>query len=371
MATRKAQVRLTGRFPVGTTVELREVAPGALPGGPPMGRVVSRAKTDRESVTVFEDGVQEGVRYQAVAEVDGVVRAVTVTGKVPAADKVRTARPPAELAGALEDPLGRDDFHEQEFDGDLPELEAPGNMPRQDQARGELQRSSTPVGVATPMDPDETVPHLAQRDFADGKVLQRSDTEHGMATPIPDRPVTQAEASAAGVWQASDTPVGTATPLRDGGPVLAKLAEDSPREKVGAERVEPAGGPSDADVREASRHEREQRLVELRGGLDPQDLPAPEDLTVEQLEAEVLEREAAAGEDPEEKVEPEDDTDDGEPAGEPWKGYDDAGAAELKEQIARKRSEERLGRALSYERANAGRSTVEAAIEARLAELRA
>jgi hypothetical protein len=78
---------------------------------------------------------------------------------------------------------------------------------------GTVQRSDTPLGIATPVDTDEVLPHPKQEDVeragaalrhgdgagdADpagasgapggrqkGELLQRSDTPHGVTTPIP------------------------------------------------------------------------------------------------------------------------------------------------------------------------------------------
>jgi hypothetical protein len=58
-------------------------------------------------------------------------------------------------------------------------------QPKPDQGsvkKGTVQRSQTPLGEATPVDPGETVPDARQEDT---RGAQRSQTETGQATPKP------------------------------------------------------------------------------------------------------------------------------------------------------------------------------------------
>ena len=98
-AREMAQVRLTGRFPVGTDVELRERTGTRFSEGE---KIVARKKVGEDSTVTFTDGVVAGEKYWITGRVgdgdDAELRTVAMTGKVPAPEKERRERPDADAA---------------------------------------------------------------------------------------------------------------------------------------------------------------------------------------------------------------------------------------------------------------------------------
>lgn len=85
-------------------------------------------------------------------------------------------------------------------------------------ADSEQQRSATPVGEATPVDPDERQPHPSQDDVPDG-TDQRSDTQAGEAQVVGDLEHEGGGALRQDEYdgeQRSDTEHGQATPIPGG-----------------------------------------------------------------------------------------------------------------------------------------------------------
>jgi hypothetical protein len=112
---------------------------------------------------------------------------------------------------------------------------------QQDVPKGQVQRSDTAFGEATPKDRDEIVPKPSQDDVSK-RELQRSDTESGEATPKPRDEVEPAfgqDDVKRGTVQRSDTPEGSAEPKLVQGKrpakraaVAAELERDSSESKA-------------------------------------------------------------------------------------------------------------------------------------------
>lgn len=209
----KAVVRLSGRFPAGTKLELRERTGRRYADAE---RIVARAKSGKDSTVEFKDGVLAGERYWIVGYVDDETRAVQVTGKVPAPEKVRRDRPGTESARPHQrtEPewiTERRAASAQSLD-EVP-LSAVG-IPQSAMPDDVQQRSATPLGEGTPVDPREQSPQVSQESIPDD-VPQRSDTPHGAAALIPDGEQSPGlrQEDVAGVPQKSDTPHGEATPI--------------------------------------------------------------------------------------------------------------------------------------------------------------
>lgn len=177
MATGKAQVTLHGRFPAGTRLRL---VPRNSDFFNPPGVAVATAKVDKDSKATF-GGLEDGAPFWVAAEVDGQWRSAAVTAKVPVAPKERTDRPSTEEARPQQAPGST----AEPDDSKVPKGENPApHVRQQDVPKGTVQRSDTPLGQATPKDPDELQPKLPQSEVPAG-VFQRSDTPLGEATIIP------------------------------------------------------------------------------------------------------------------------------------------------------------------------------------------
>lgn len=113
------------------------------------------------------------------------------------------------------------------------------------------QRSATPLGQATPADPDEPQPKPAQADVKKG-TLQRSDTEAGEATPISEHAGPQRQEDAkASLRQRSSTDSGEQTPLGSAEPRGSSDNPDS-REQAAGERPTGKAKPSKPKASRAS-----------------------------------------------------------------------------------------------------------------------
>jgi hypothetical protein len=207
MAAGKAQVTVRGRFPAGERVRL---VPRNSDTFHPPGVAVSTAKVDKTSEVTF-GGLDEGATFWVAAEIDGSWRSAAVTAKVPASPKLRMDRPTSEEAKPAQRERQVEPPDTKPSKGET--MPAP-HMRQQDVPKGTVQRSDTPLGQATPVEPDEFQPKVPQSAVKAGTV-QRSDTPHGEATPIPpgelDVEPAPAQDDVKGL-QLSDTPEGTATP---------------------------------------------------------------------------------------------------------------------------------------------------------------
>jgi hypothetical protein len=234
----KGQVTLHGRFAPGTVVRLVKVKDESVLRAEG-GQEVATGTVDDDGVVKFTSGVEAGGRYLICGHDRGDYREVRVRGNTADEESaVLTQAPVGNVetrlsGGAKVDRFGRVEAPDREKTPG-PEV-APG--PGQHQvAEGTVQRSDTPLGIATPVDTDEVLPHPKQEDV-NGPV-QRSDTETGQATPIPPaHPERQEDVTKGELLQRSDTELGVTTPIPAADAVEAKLEQDSSEAK--AERGEP------------------------------------------------------------------------------------------------------------------------------------
>lgn len=210
-------------FLQGTRVGAYPRSGDTYPGVDLLGNAESSATSDGTEV-VFKN-LRDGQRYWAVGVVDGNERHKAFTAKPERPDaKVRvepsgrfnpqlvprvqpgveivTGATGTKVAGrTVHEPLpkGLDEAHPH-----LNQASIAGTVP---------QRSSTPLGQATPVDPGEVHPKPRQEDVKQG-VKQMSDTPTGEATPIVSEagPEPQEDASKR-LKQRSDTEDGEQTPI--------------------------------------------------------------------------------------------------------------------------------------------------------------
>lgn len=253
MAAAKAQVTIHGRFPAGTRVRL---VPRNSDFFNPPGAAVAAAKVDKSSEVTFS-GLEDGAPFWVAAEIDGSWRSAAVTAKVPAEPKKRMPRPstedarPQQAPGAVAEP---DDSKVAKGETDP----AP-HMRQQDVPKGTVQRSDTPLGMATPIPDGEHSPTVPQSALKKGTV-QRSDTPLGEASPIPPGELDVAPApeqdDVKGL-QRSDTPEGTAAPKPRGTSRRARTdaakAKDSSVVKAAAPKKPGGAAKAAAKVKPANR----------------------------------------------------------------------------------------------------------------------
>lgn len=198
-----ASVTLRGRFPAGTKVELRERRSDVFSLA---SKVVKTATVKRDGTATFT-GFEEGERLWIAAEVDGVVRSAMVTAKCAPEPKKRVDRPSAAEARPSQREHGPFKDRPKKSPRELSE-----RVHQRDVPADVVQRSATPLGMATPKDPGEVAPGLRQEDVPKG-VVQRSDTPRGFATVKPegDESPAVSQESVKG-RQRSDTRRGAAAP---------------------------------------------------------------------------------------------------------------------------------------------------------------
>lgn len=224
MADAKGQATLRGRFPAGTNVELVKVKGPETLRTSPGDKVVGSATVDEDGSVQFSKDVEVGSRYFIRGYVNGVYREVRITGTKAGEESSVLSQPPV---GNDEVKLGSgktlaEHAAEQE---DVPDREVQPAA-KQSHARDLVQRSSTPVGYATPVDPEEVPPYGKQEDH-DGNIA-RSDTATGQAALIPvDAPPEKQEDTDGDVIQRSDTPHGVTTPIPAGDALQATLDRDA------------------------------------------------------------------------------------------------------------------------------------------------
>lgn len=225
MATAKGQATLRGRFPAGTTVELVKVSGPHVLRTSPADKVVGSKQVSDEGEVQFSTDVEVGSRYFIRGYVDGVLREVRITGTAAGEESAVLSQPPV---GNDEVKLGSgktlaEHAEEQE---DVPDREVQPAA-KQSHARDVVQRSATPLGYATPVDPEEVPPYGRQEDH-DGNIA-RSDTETGQATliPVDTPPDSQEDVQNGELLQRSDTPRGVTTPIPAGDAVQATLDRDA------------------------------------------------------------------------------------------------------------------------------------------------
>jgi hypothetical protein len=269
------QVVLNGRFKAGTEVRLVKVRDESVLRAEG-GEEVATATVDDGGRVEFKRGVEVGARYFIVGQVDGFPLEVRARGREAGDESAVLEQPPI---GPDRRKLADGRFVDELGDREKTPSSAVGPAPGQHQvAKGVQQRSDTPLGVATPVDPDEQAPYPGQDDVKKS-TDQRSDTERGQATPV----VHQAALpqSEDGGPQRSDTERGVATPIPAGDAVQAQLDRESAGTKAAiGEPVKAAALPEDAassPKRKVSRVDPEpQPGAGDESGLDAQGQPADE-----------------------------------------------------------------------------------------------
>ncbi len=346
-------VVVRGHFAPGEKVKLVSAAGGGAAPAHVAGLAgVDEQAADKSGVVIFE-GLQLGARFWAVGE-EG--RASTVTAK-----DVGDART-IERSQRLSQPGGTRPSvpQDERFLQDRPKGGAVGPR-QQDVPLDVVQRSDTPIGAATPIPAGERSPQPAVQD-ADGlkasdtdegelvpstrvgrqdevpdRVLQRSSTERGVATVIPDdvEPLRVGDEYAdPGDVHVSDFEVPVSQieehPVDEG----ATSGVEADTGKEGGQRV----GQTEKDVKEANAEQ--QKMLRTVGILPGSDVVP---------DAEVVDDEAVESD---EAPKPE-------------------SAADLKDRISRMRSTDKLEQLIEDERDGADRVTVIEAAQARICELNA
>lgn len=229
----KGSATLRGRFSPGTVVRLVEVDDGSVLRAEG-GREIDRKKVDKDGTVSFKSGVEDGGHYFIVGQQNGFPLEVRIRGN---ADEDGGALPQAPVQGdrvKLSDGSFLDEPPEQHQKAGTADT-FPG---QHEVPRGQWQRSDTPRGAAHPHDPEEPTPYPAQGDHL-GKVVQRSSTEQGLATPIEqDSPASQSDVKS-NQWQRSSTELGYATPIPRENRVKAQEKREASRAKTGAGDHEP------------------------------------------------------------------------------------------------------------------------------------
>jgi hypothetical protein len=218
----KGKVRLAGRFPKGTPVNLVRVSDESVLRSEG-GEVVTSKEVGDDGVVEFPAEV--GARYFVVGYVNGTPLEVRARGNESDAPAITLTQPPIGPDRIrLSDGSFSDEEPKRVDKDDLP-MEAAPDLAQEMVPRGTKQRSDTPRGTAHPVDTDEPAPYEAQENV-DDNVKQMSDTETGAAARIAVGPQRQEDVPA-GVWQRSHTPTGVATPIPGGGAVKAQEAKES------------------------------------------------------------------------------------------------------------------------------------------------
>lgn len=234
-----ARLAASSGFHDGTKVGAYERTGDLWPGAQALGKPVKTATSD--GTTVEFSGLDAGVRYWAVGE-DG--RHVAFTAKNDVASKVR--RTPDASFDPQKVPQVRDSYvittgaTGTKVAGKLVEVPLPKHLneahPHLNQASvgpSVPQRSNTPLGQATPCDPDEPQPKPRQEDVPK-RTKQMSATETGEATPIVEEagPEPQEDASKR-LKQRSDTEEGEQTPIGTAEPRGTASNPDSREQAAG------------------------------------------------------------------------------------------------------------------------------------------
>jgi hypothetical protein len=213
-STKSGQITLHGRFNAGAQVRLVRVEDETVlrPEG---GKEVASATVDDDGRVQFKKGVEVGGRYFIVGQRDGFPLEVPVRGRSADDDNAVLSQPPVRPDRVrLADGRWQDEVVGAKRVA--PPSSEVGPAPGQHQVpKGTQQRSDTPLGTATPVDPKERPPFPLQ-DSVKKNEPQRSDTERGQATPVPHQAPPAQDDVKGRTAQRSDTPRGTATPIPGG-----------------------------------------------------------------------------------------------------------------------------------------------------------
>lgn len=215
-----ATVTLRGRFPKGTRVRLVEVKDESVLRSEG-GKLIDVKKVGDDGVS-FSRGVKDGQRYMLVGHVNGRLLEVRATGRKDADAASEVSQQPIQPDRVrLSNGSWADEAPEKESVPSAAEVSAPS----QQQARKVVQRSSTDRGQATPQDVKEQLPYPEQGSLKKGAV-QMSDTPRGKATPVSATPERQDQVPD-GVFQRSATPVGVSTVIPPTDAVRAQQEKES------------------------------------------------------------------------------------------------------------------------------------------------
>lgn len=236
-------------FAPGSKVEVHPRVTDTAPAG--YGKPVKTAKVDNSGEVKLDGLVPFGDYWLTGENVTGDDRtvAVTVPGRTtaPASSQEGLAEE-LRLRGEAQNKIRSDHAHlepashvpaseARDLVGDVPdhnfekssskESEPAPHVKQADIGKSVPQRSATPLGQATPVDPDEWQPRVPQHAVKKG-TPQRSDTELGEATPVdPKEFEPGVPQDAVKGKQRSDTPEGTAEPVAKGSKVEIEKAKDS------------------------------------------------------------------------------------------------------------------------------------------------
>ena len=220
MATR-GSVRLSGRFRPGTQVRLVKVRDESVLRAEG-GEEVGTATVDKDGVVEFSSGVEAGARYFACGYTDGSYLEVRLRGRDNADDSVNEQAPVGNDRVRLSDGSFLDEPPAQHQG--VPPFEVGPHLGQHQVPKGVVQRTDTPRGSAHPVDPSEQAPYRRVEDVPDGTV-QAQDLETGRATEIVQS--VQRQEDAKGILQRTDTPHGQAFPIPSGGALQAQLDKES------------------------------------------------------------------------------------------------------------------------------------------------
>lgn len=245
MASTKGQATLSGRFPAGTRVQLFKVRDEMALRPHERSRPVATETVDDDGVLKFS-GLVVGGRYIAAGRRAGGPIFVRLVARESAED----------VAVLAQSPIGPDRVRlaSGQWADEVPARQEPpaGHVvPGQHQVpRGTVQRSDTPLGVATPLGVGEQAPYPRQEDVPKGTV-QMSDTERGQAAPIIPT-VSRQDQVPDGTVQRSATPEGVAAIIPDKDAVEAQREKDSAEAKASRGEpvraaAEPLSGPGDGE----------------------------------------------------------------------------------------------------------------------------
>jgi hypothetical protein len=257
------QVVLNGRFRAGTDVRLVKVRDESVLRAEG-GEEVATATVDDGARVEFKRGVEVGARYFIVGQVDGFPLEVRARGRETGDESAVLEQPPI---GPDRRKLADGRFVDELGDREKTPSSAVGPAPGQHQVgKGVQQRSDTPLGYATPVDPDEQAPYPGQDDVKKN-TDQRSDTERGQATPIPagDAMQAQLDRESAGTKAAIGEPVKAAA--------LPEDAASSPKRKVSRVDPEPQPGAGDESGLDAQGQPADEAVAAV-AGVEPADKPA-------------------------------------------------------------------------------------------------
>lgn len=275
MAKQDGQVTLRGRFPAGSRVTLVEVKDESVlrPEG---GKDVETARVGDDGSVQFSKGVKVDGRYFVVGRVGGFPVEVRARGRAKGDEAEVLSQPPvAPDRVKLADGSFLDESPEKV---DEPVEGAP-HLSMQQVPEGAPLRSSTARGSAHPVEPGERVPTASQGDV-DDDAPQMSSTAEGEAARIVGGPKSQEDAG--DIPQRSSTEKGVATPVPQNGAVRAQLDKESPlgRESRGGPQgaaaaplsAESAGG---EELKGEALRERARELdIEGRGSMSADELRA-------------------------------------------------------------------------------------------------